>query len=465
MMKKSILSLVALVFLLASCNTQSPNNSTTEAKATDAVKVEPRMPPDWSKNANIYEVNVRQYTPEGTFSAFAKELPRLKEMGVDILWFMPIHPIGLKNRKGTLGSYYSVQDYVAVNPEYGSFEDFKKVVDEAHALGMYVILDWVANHTSWDHAWMESHPDYYEKNEKGEIVSPFDWTDVAALNFNNENLRVEMINALKFWITEANVDGYRCDVASEVPTDFWERARMELDQVKPVFMLAESEDPALLNSAFDMNYGWEFHHIMNKVAKKEKTPKDVLEYLDREKAKTPQRGYMMYFIDNHDENSWNGTIAERLGDADEAMAVLTFTLGGMPMIYSGQEAANAKRLLFFEKDPINWSGYPKKDFYKTLIDLKHRMPALWNGKNGGEMTVLPTNQDDKVLCFKKINGESDVMVLVNLSDQIYQANFTQHDLVNYKPLISKAFQPTMEVNSFTMYPWGYIILEKVSMNQ
>lgn len=455
-----IISGFILGFILISCGQQAPQEKSIEE---EAVVEKVHFAPDWTKNANIYEVNLRQYTEEGSMNAFAKELPRLKEMGVDILWFMPIHPISEKNRKGSLGSYYAAKDYKAVNPEFGTIEDFKNLVAQAHELDMYVMLDWVANHTGWDHIWTETNPEFYEKDENGELISPFDWTDVISLDYTNDDMQLAMIDALKFWIEDANIDGYRCDVASEVPTEFWERARPELESIKEVFMLAESEQTDLLENAFDMNYGWEFHHIMNQIAKGEKGPKDVLEYLQREDEKTPEKSYTMYFITNHDENSWNGTIAERLGDADEVMAVLTYTLGGMPLIYSGQEAANTKRLEFFEKDPINWDGFKKQGFYKELNKLKHEIPALWNGSNGGVFQLLATDKDDQVLCFTKKKGDSEVMVLTNLSDQSFQVTFIEDNLINYKPLMISNFQPTMEVNSFTMMPWGYCILQKVNV--
>lgn len=462
-MKSKLLWMSAFLMMIAvACNNAPKESEKATQEENQAIEKQVFSAPGWTKNANIYEVNLRQYTEEGTLKAFAKELPRLKDMGVDILWFMPIHPIGEKNRKGSLGSYYAVKDYQAVNPEFGSFEDFKMLVEQAHQLGMYVMLDWVANHTGWDHIWTESNPEFYEVDENGDFISPFDWTDVIALDYSNQEMRAKMTEALKFWVAEADIDGYRCDVASEVPTEYWEEVRPQLQAIKPVFMLAESEQPDLLEAAFDMNYGWEFHHLMNQVAKGEKAPKDILEYLEREQDKTPDRAMMMYFITNHDENSWNGTIKERLGDADEVMAVLSWTLGGMPLIYSGQEAANEKRLEFFEKDAIDWKDYQKANFYKTLNQFKHEHPAIWNGTNGGEFEFMPTNQDDKVLAFKKKKGDSEVMVLLNLSDKNYEAVFNTHNLVNFKPVLKKNFQPTMQINSFTMFPYGYCVLYKVN---
>lgn len=459
-MRKQTLIFMGLIigFMMVSCDQQAPQEKNTKGETAVGVV---QSAPDWTKNANIYEVNLRQYTEEGTFDAFAKQLPRLKRMGVDILWFMPIHPISEKNRKGTLGSYYAVQDYKAVNPEYGTIEDFKNLVMKAHEQGMYVMLDWVANHTGWDHIWTETNPEFYEKDENGELISPFDWSDVISLDYSNDEMQLAMIDALKYWVEEANIDGYRCDVASEVPTEFWERARPELESIKPVFMLAESEQTDLLENAFDMIYGWEFHHIMNQIAKGEKGPKDVLEYLDREDAKVPEKSYVMYFITNHDENSWNGTIEERLGDASDVMAVLTYTLGGMPLVYSGQEADNDKRLEFFEKDPINWKKYIKHRFYSELNKLKHENVALYNGKVGGEFQLLPNNKSDQALCFTKTKGDNEFMVLTNLSDQSFELTVEKDDIASFKPIMVQNMQPTMEANTFMMNPWGYCILQKV----
>ncbi|NPD45984.1 MULTISPECIES: alpha-amylase family glycosyl hydrolase [unclassified Lentimicrobium] len=451
-MKKKILSLIGVFGLLIF---MSCNNSTNEK-----MKLDPDLlPVSWSKNANIYEVNIRQYTEEGTFNAFAKELPRLKKMGVDILWIMPIHPIGEKNRKGSLGSYYSIKDYKAVNPEFGDFQDFKNLVDKAHQQGMHVIIDWVANHTAWDHHWMKSNPEYYELNEQGEMFAPYDWSDVVSLEYNNKEMRAEMIDALKYWVREADIDGYRCDVASEVPTDFWNEVRTELDKIKPVFMLAESEESDLLEYAFDMNYGWEFHHLMNSIAKGEKGKKELLEYIDKEKENTPQRAYKMYFITNHDENSWNGTIEERLGSAQDALAVLTFTLGDMPLIYSGQESSNAKRLDFFEKDLIDWGSYPKSRLYKNLISIKHDNPALWNGEFGGEFKHIDT-KNKNVFCFTREKDGREVLVIINLSTRTFENEDLGVDFSKYGVLLTNKVRENNDANLLSLKPWGYTILAR-----
>ncbi|MDT8392263.1 MAG: alpha-amylase family glycosyl hydrolase [Bacteroidales bacterium] len=398
------IGLSAIIFI--SCNA---------AKKKKAV-VSHVVHPEWSRNAIIYEVNVRQYTPQGTFSAFEEHLPRLKDLGVDILWFMPIHPIGQKNRKGELGSYYSVRDYTAVNPEFGSMDDFKRIVDQAHSLGMYVVLDWVANHTAWDHDWITSHPEWYARNEQGEMIAPFDWTDVAKLDYDKPGMRPAMTDALKFWISEADIDGYRCDVAAEVPSGFWNNVRMELDSLKPVFMLAESEEPEHHIHAFDMSYAWELHHIMNGIAKGEKKSTHLDKYFLKHDTLFPDDAYRMLFITNHDENSWNGTAFERLGEAVETFAMLTFTLPGMPMIYSGQEAGLNKRLSFFTKDTIEWGDYKYAGFYRKLADLRKENQALWSGGAGGDLKKIKTN-DEAIYAFIRQVENNKVVVLVNLSDR------------------------------------------------
>ena len=371
---------------------------------------------EWSRNAVIYEVNTRQFTPEGTFEAFEAHLPRLKELGVDILWFMPIHPISETNRKGTLGSYYAVDDYKGVNPEFGTHEDFKRLVNKAHELGLKIILDWVPNHTGWDNQWLTDHPEWYATDENGEIIAPYDWTDVAKLDYNNQNMRRAMIDAMKFWVKEYNIDGYRCDVAHEVPTDFWNDVRKELDKVKPVFMLAEADSPELLEQAFNMDYGWELMHIMNVTAKGEKNANDIHAYIQKLDTLICPDAYKMNFITNHDENSWDGTEFERYGDGANTFAVLTYVLNGMPLIYTGQETGMNIRLEFFEKDRVpSWEKNEFFYFYKTLNQLKHTNPALLAGKAGGELTRINTTENEKVLIISREKGNDKVIAVLNLS--------------------------------------------------
>lgn len=410
-------SLILLVFILSLILGFSCVNQNQQAVDEKVVEDHKLVHTDWSKNANIYEVNIRQYTKEGTIKAFEQHLPRLQQMGVKILWLMPIFPIGVEKRKGTLGSYYSIQDYKAVNPEFGTMEELKALVATAHEMGFKVVLDWVANHTSWDHTWIVDHPEWYVKDSLGNMVSPFDWSDVAHLSYESAGLRNAMIDALKFWVTEADVDGYRCDVASMVPTDFWEEARSELDKIKPVFMLAEAEEPEHHNEAFDMSYGWELHHIFNQICKGEKNANDIEDYYHKQDTVYPEDSYRMLFITNHDENSWNGTISERMGDAANAMAVLSYTLPGMPLIYSGQEVGLDKRLEFFEKDEINWDlNSPLLAFYTTLNTLKKDNEALWNGLSGGDMLRIKSMNDDIVYAFIRKKNDNRFFIITNLSE-------------------------------------------------
>ncbi|MDP2366197.1 MAG: alpha-amylase family glycosyl hydrolase [Ignavibacteria bacterium] len=372
--------------------------------------------PGWVYNASIYEVNVRQFSEQGTFKAFQKHLPRLKEMGVDILWLMPINPIGEKNRKGTLGSYYSVKDYKKINPEFGSKEDFKNLVDEIHKKGMCVIVDWVANHTSWDNPWVTDHPDFYTKDSLGNFVPPVpDWSDVIDLNYDNKELWKEMTDALKYWVKEFNIDGYRCDVAGMLPIEFWNEVRPELDKIKPVFMLAEWDTPEMHNKAFDMTYDWDLHKLMNGIYKGEKSPSDLKEHIVKDQQIYPDYAIRMQFTSNHDENTWNGTEFERLGDAAEMFAVFTNVIPGMPLIYSGQEAAFNKRLDFFEKDLIVWKKSSFTQLYSKLNNLKNENKALWNGIKGGAIEFVDNSQNENALAFIRNNGEDKVFAIFNMS--------------------------------------------------
>jgi len=380
--------------------------------------------PAWAERASIYEVNIRQYTPQGTIRAFEPNLPRLRRMGVDILWIMPVNPISMSHRKGRLGSYYAVHDYKAVNPEFGSMEDFQHLVKAAHALGMKVILDWVANHTGWDHVWITQHPDWYQKTDRGGIgpytyVDPDDhhvetWDDVVGLDYRVPALWDGMIDAMSWWVKVADIDGFRCDVAVRVPTPFWERARRTLEQIKPVFLLAEGDDPGEQLRAFDMSYDWGLYHLMRKVAHGEAPPSALADYYRTPPRLFPAGAYRMTLTSDHDENSWAGTDRELYGDAAPAMAVLAATLPGMPLIYSGQEAGLDKRLAFFDRDTIDWTSRDRTAFYARLLDLKHRTPALWNGADGGDLEILEVGSD-KVFAFQRTRGPSRVRVLVNLS--------------------------------------------------
>lgn len=415
---------------------------------------------NWSKDAVIYEVNIRQYTEEGTFDAFSEHLPRLKEMGIDILWLMPIHPIGELNRKGTLGSYYSVKDFKAVNPEFGTMEDFKSLVDKAHSMGMYVIIDWVANHAAWDNVLVETNPEFFTTDSLGNFVPPVpDWSDVIDFNYDNKELWDYMIGALKFWVEQANIDGYRCDVAGMVPIEFWNKVRKELDEIKPVFMLAEWETPEMHEYAFDMTYAWDFHHLMNDIAQGEKTVKDIDAYWKQEKKEYPANAYRMMFTSNHDENSWNGTVFERMGDAAEAMLVLSATVEGMPLVYSGQEAGLNKRLDFFEKDLIEWKEHKFYELYKKLFELKKHNKALWNGEFGGEINRVKNGNDKNVYSFSREKDGDKIFVIINLSNKSQTVKLNNRSLVGkYKNIFTDKEIMINGSDEFNLEPWSYMVL-------
>jgi len=446
----SILFVMGLSSLFFSCSQSWPEY---HAKAENGLKH-----PEWSKNAVIYEVNIRQYSEEGTFAAVTSSLERLKTLGVDILWLMPVHPISELNRKGTLGSYYSVQDYTGLNPEFGTAEDFQALVDSAHALGMKVILDWVANHTGWDHAWITEHPDWYTHDSTGAIIPPDPgWTDVADLNFDVPEMREAMIGEMEYWINEFDIDGYRCDVAWGVPVDFWDEARAKLDSIKPVFMLAEAEMPELMHNAFDMCYGWEFHHIINSIAKGEMKVKNLPVYFAKVDTVFQHDDIFMNFITNHDENSWAGTEFERFGDGVAVNAILCYTVPGMPLIYSGQEVGFDKRLEFFEKDPIVWIDNGWTSFYTSLNELKHSNSALWTGEAGGSMKILQAGPFSSAFAFAREDEHEKVLVLLNLGPKKAKVVLKGQD-GQYTDYFSEAPFTVAGKTKLALDGWGYRVL-------
>jgi len=415
------------------------------------------VPVEWSRNAIMYEVNTRQFTPEGTFEAFMAHLPRLQKLGVDILWFMPIHPICETNRKGTLGSYYAISDYKGINPEFGTHEDFRRLVNKAHEMGFKVILDWVANHTGFDHHWLTEHPEWYDRDENGDLISPYDWSDVVQLDFSNQDLRAAMLDAMKFWVREFNVDGFRADVAYMVPTDFWNHARQELQKIRPIFMLAEAERPELLEHAFDMDYNWKLMHLMAEVADGERNANDIYALIRKQEARYCPDTYRMNFLTNHDENSWSGTEFERYGDGVSAFAVLTYILPGMPLIYTGQETGMKIRLEFFEKDEVPcWEINEYFYFYQTLNHLKRNHPALLAGQAGGDLVRINTTDNENVLILSRTKGNGQVIAFLNLSDNAVEYQFTDEVRTN-------TFTELFSNEIYTEFPtalqaWEYKVL-------
>lgn len=414
--------------------------------------------PPWSQNAVIYQINTRQFTPEGAFRAAEAHLPRLRELGVDILWLMPIHPIGEKNRKGTLGSPYSVRDYYGVNPEFGSFADLKHFVQAAHAQGMYVILDWVANHTAWDNPLVDEHPEWYARDWKGDFrPTPWwNWEDVIDLDYSQPGLRRYMTEALCYWVREADVDGYRCDVAGFVPTDFWNRARQALDAIKPVFMLAEWEDRDLHAEAFDMTYAWSWHDAVRNLCQGKASLNSLYVYYSWNEKAYPQDALRMLFVTNHDKNAWDGTEYELFGDGVEAAVVLSVVSEGMPLIYNGQEAGNTRRLAFFEKDPIEWKAHPMGELYKQLIALKKQCTALWNGRWGARMIRVPNSAPLQVFSFVRQDAHSKVFAVFNFSPAPQTVAFDEslHHGV-YTEYFSGERVKWGERGKLSLAPWAY----------
>ena len=398
--------------------------------------------PEWSRNAVIYEVNWRQISEDGTLASLEKQLPRLKDLGVDILWLMPVHPISELNRKGGLGSYYAVRDYKDVNPELGTVDQMKQFIAKAHQMGFKVIIDWVPNHTGCDNAWVTEHPEYYAKNDSGKMYGPYDWTDVYKLDYSNPATRAAMTDAMAFWVKDMGIDGFRCDVAGEVPTDYWDEVRPVLDSLSTsggVFMLAEASKPELQKNGFDMGYNWPMKDLFSQIAATAgqytfkadhnfhvKNALAIDSLLADQAANYPGDTYLMNMITNHDLNSWEGTEFKRLGNLTDAFAVLSYTLPGMPLIYTGQETGMDRAFEFFVKDvPPTFEPTNRYfDFYKKLNELKHGQKALRAGNEGGKMVRYATASPDLYVFSRTVDG-SNVLVLANLGSETQEVAFTE----------------------------------------
>ncbi len=421
--------------------------------------------PEWAKNAAIYQINTRQFTKEGTFRAAGKHLPRLKSLGVDILWLMPVHEIGIQNRKGSLGSPYSVKDYYSVNPEFGTLEDLKQFIQKAHDMGFHVILDWVANHTAWDNNLVKEHPEWYARDWKGDYrPTPWwDWTDIIDLDYSHEALRKYMTDAMKYWVRDVGFDGFRADVAGFVPTDFWENVRRELDEIKPVFMLAEWESRDLHAASFDMTYAWSWWNIMTGLAQgKAHGLGGLFEYYSWKEMAWPDETIKMMFVSNHDKNAWEGTMFESFGEALEAAIVLSVVGDGMPLIYNGQEAGNDQRLAFFEKDPIEWKEeeHPIGELYRKLIGLMKKNSALWHGTWGGTMIRVPNSEESGVISFVRKSGNDKVFAVINLSDTAREVTFREalfHG--KYMDVFSEEIIELDEDYGVALEPWAFMVFE------
>lgn len=462
MKKNQLLLPVLCILLLNGYKTKDKEPAATRDPYAPKPYVELKHP-EWSRNATIYEVNIRQFTPEGTFQAFEAHLPRLKEMGVDILWLMPIHPIGEKNRKGTLGSEYSVKDYLGVNPEYGNLEDFKALVKKIHSMGMYIILDWVANHSAWDNPLATEHPDWYTKSEEGNFQPTpwYDWDDVIDFDYNVPAMRKYMTDALKYWVKEADIDGYRCDVAGFIPVDFWDNARKELDAIKPVFMLAEWESRDLYKRAFDMTYSWSLWEKMKEATIHHKGASALIEYMAHDVGSVPKDAYRMTFTDNHDKNSWEGNQFSNFGEGLEACMVFCSVVNGMPLIYGGQEAGLNKSLKFFDKDSISWQPHRFADIYKKLFALKHKNQALWNGAWGGEMVRIYSDKMQEVVSFSREKNRDKIIALINFTDKPVAVKLkTKYHSGTYTDWFTGTGYTFKGDDEMSLEAWGYRVLVK-----
>lgn len=452
-MRKFLLLIVLCCFLgLVSCKTNSPSDT------DDNLQVDGH--PAWILQGNIYEVNVRQYTPEGTFNAFAKHLDRLKEMGVQTLWFMPINPISVKDRKGAMGSYYAIADYTAVNPEFGTLADWKSLVNKAHDLGFKVIIDWVPNHTGADHRWLTTNVSFYERDSTGKPLSPFDWTDVRKLNYrNNPALIDSMTAAMKYWLTETNIDGFRVDVAGDVDRSFYEKAIPELRKEKNIFLLAEAEKPWLHEVGFDATYGWSAFHMMKRIAKGERKAFALDSIIMMADTAYPKNALKLYFTSNHDENSWNKADYQTMpGNVHAPFAVLTQTLGkGVSLIYSGQEEPVTDSISFFYKDAIEFGKYQRAPFYKTLLELKKRNEAL---AANASFTRLNTGNDDNVYAFLRQRNGKKVLVVTNLSATPQTFSIGNASVAGASTNVFDNTSENITAGEKMQLPaWGYVVYE------
>ena len=417
-------------------------------------------PVTWCHHTNIYEVNIRQYTPEGNFAAFAKHLPRLAAMGVETLWLMPITPIGLPERQGSLGSYYACSSYVQVNPEFGDLADFKELVANAHGLGMKVIIDWVANHTGYGHEWMETHPDYYVRDIYGNFLERNGWKDVADLDYTNPALRAAMIAAMQYWISTCDIDGFRCDMAHLVPLDFWQEARTQCDALKPLFWLAETED-LRYHEVFDASYAWEWMHRTEEFFGNGYATTVLDKVLYRYHDQYPSQSWKMFFTSNHDENSWNGTEFEKYGLGALPLFVLGAIYPGIPLIYSGQESPNFKRLLFFDKDLIEWQDpLLYEDFYSRLLHLRKRNKAA-GGPTGWGVTHRIPAQFERVFIFLRQAGHQEVLVVLNFSELAMELDINDHRVHgHFREIFSGEVQDFSVDRSVVLDGFGYRVFEK-----
>ena len=423
---------------------------------------------DWLGKTNVYEVNLRQITQEGSIKAFMNQhLDRLHDMGVDVLWFMPITPISVKGRKGTLGSYYACSSYTKLNPEFGVMDDFIALVNAAHDRNMKVIIDWVANHTGCDHEWTNSHLDFYKKNDAGECYDAHGWDDVIDLDYGNPAMRIEMIQSMRFWIEHCNIDGFRCDMAMLTPADFWHQARTALQDVKDLFWLAELDplDNPDYMEVFDSAYTWRWMNDTKQFRDHGAREIYHMKYILETYGSTmPANAFPAWFTSNHDENSWNGTEYEKYGEMAVPLVVFSTLWKGVPLIYNGQELPNVKRLAFFDKDPIQWQTEPVlHGFYKKLLNFRKTNPVFQGPAHEVFCLHKRNSVDHHILSFERKIGDHAVLVLINFSE--YPLHNVEVAVPDAKGIYTELFTSAVNVfqnqhHYFHIQPWGYQIWYK-----
>jgi glycosidase len=435
----------------------------TIVSAAETTNPGTRKSPEWLRSSIVYEIYPRNFSKEGDFNAITARLDELKDLGIDILWLMPIHPIGEKLKKGTLGSPYCVRDYYAINPEYGTTNDFKRLVDEAHKRGMKLIIDMVAGHTAWDSVLME-HPEFYAKDTNGAIIAPNpDWTDVAKLNYANPDLRRYMIDMMKYWLKDFGVDGFRCDVAYTVPIDFWESARTELEKVNPnVIILAEAgAKPGLLSKAFDMDSSWALSTSLDSVMKSVRPVSFLRQSWEHTQEQFPEGALHLRYTDNHHEP--RAVVRYGVGGALAAQ-VLMLTLDGVPLFYNGMEVGDSTESAdpaLFEKMPVFWHPEgrpPMRAIYRDLIALRKKYAALHNG----DVTWLQNSAPEEVVSIRRQDSKDQFLVLVNLSSRSVKGSVNMPRAEGFEQLsMGGISMPTdTQLPDFNLGSYGWSIFHR-----
>jgi cyclomaltodextrinase / maltogenic alpha-amylase / neopullulanase len=455
--RSPLLRLLALLLVLASVHGDVLAQLSRDVSREQARTIKP-----WIRDGVIYEIFPRAFSSDGNFNGITARLDDLKNLGVTILWLMPIHIIGQEKKKGSIGSPYAVRDYYSINPDYGTKEDLKRLVTKAHERGLKVIIDIVANHTSWDSVMMKN-SEYYKHDAQGKIIFPYDWSDVAWLNYENSKLRDYMIEVLKYWIREFDLDGFRCDVAGEVPVGFWEQARAEIEKIKPeIVMIAEASKPDLLVKAFELDYAWPLHSALNEVLMHGSPATAIRLVWEQEQAKFPRGAMHMLFSDNHDETRAIARFGER---GALAASVLALTLDGVPMLYNGMEAGDSTESgapALFERLPIFWGIVERRRqfpvFFKQMISLRRDHHAL----RRGETIWLHNSDEQRVVSFLRKDSEEELLITINMSNRAFAGFVEVANAQSFKEALpdSDAKNRIVGLPALNLDSWGFRIFRR-----